>query len=187
MKITEYEDGSVGYEYENGDFVELVRPVSGALATIEPGAWGKVYGLRDRDKFRSSFDVQLGGWCKSRNAFIQSVGVLKWDVKPYHTQTPEPFPEPPPPPPKDYSDRIETYCLYIDNDEPSLRNMMRLFGEILSRKHGDRDRMLSEFLRRKHLFESKNVAQSLWAITMNRSAWMEVFEHYETKYMEGVR
>jgi hypothetical protein len=84
MKTLIYEDGSEGYVFEVGDFVEITKDqhISGTK-----GEWGKVYKVSQPASLISFLSIQLAGYSRSKESFFASaVSVPSWQVKPHKIQ-----------------------------------------------------------------------------------------------------
>lgn len=70
-------------------------------------------------------------------------------------------------------------ALMIDNDQELLRRTRCLVGEIIDRKHGDRERMVEELPRRLWTF-----CPQPGGIGGHMDGWAELLEHYEAQVLE---
>jgi len=70
VQIRRWEDGSIGFTFEDGDLAMVARPTKGMIPA-KIGQWGKVY--KATDNFVS---LQLGGYCFGKDVFFQARTLL---------------------------------------------------------------------------------------------------------------
>jgi hypothetical protein len=85
MQTIDHEDGSKNYLYEPGDWVRLIKADTDS-AGVEYGCvgdWGYVFRVDKPLSPVAFLDVQLAGYCRPADAFVQSCRVPSWFVEPY--------------------------------------------------------------------------------------------------------
>lgn len=86
MQTIKYSDGSVNNIPELGDLVRLTEDqiTASGWTYAHKGEWGKVVRIDKPGSCIAFLDIQLGGYSKSKEAFVQmATGVPAYKTEPY--------------------------------------------------------------------------------------------------------